>query len=173
MDTSTLVKKSRPHRGQAGRCPRLLHFEDDYVRVLTVPLLPVLHRECEYAIPVENTAAALRALRREVEEGDLNLKLPVEVRFVAKDDSLLSPARGRDVCYIGVSTEHNANEAFERFEPIARRLGGRPHWGKCFSLTASDIRSMYPDSFATFRDIRHELDPHGVFANEFLTQLFA
>jgi FAD-linked oxidoreductase len=149
-----------------------LTFVDRYDKVLTLPPLKILHRECEYAIPVANAGEALRAVRRAIAEGDLTMKLPIEVRFVAKDDILLSPARGRDVCYIGVSTEDNATEAFERVEPIMRRLGGRPHWGKCFSLTRKDLEAMYPDSYEKFRTIRRELDPRGVFANELMQQLF-
>ena len=172
MDTEGLLKKSLPQTDASVGCPRLLHFTGNYVQVLTVPLLPVLHRECEYAVPAENAADALRAFKRGIEEGDLSLKLPVEVRFVAKDQSLLSPARGKDVCYIGVSTQDNATEAFERFEPIMKRLGGRPHWGKCFTLTRKDVEEMYPDSYETFRKIRRQLDPKGVFANELLQRLF-
>jgi FAD-linked oxidoreductase len=153
-------------------CSRLLKFTDRYEKVLNVPLLPVLHRECEYAIPVENAGEALRTFRRAVDEGGLTMKLPVEVRFVAKDDCLLSPARGRDVCFIGVSTQDNANEVFERFEPIMRRLGGRPHWGKCYSLVRKDVEAMYPDSYEKFRTLRKQLDPQGVFTNELMQQLF-
>ena len=171
MDAESLAATAMVFRGRPD-CTRLLRFVDRYEKVLSVPLLPVLHRECEYAIPVQSTADALRSLRRAVEEGGLSIKLPVEVRFVAKDDCLLSPARGRDVCYIGVSTQDNATEVFERFEPIMRRLGGRPHWGKCFSLVRKDVEAMYPDSFEKFRALRRELDPRGVFTNELMQQLF-
>jgi len=172
MDTESLAATTALLARNPTGCLRLLRFTARYDQVLTVPLLPFLHRECEYAIPVRNTAEALRAFKRAVDEGDLSMKLPVEVRFVAKDQSLLSPARGSDVCYIGISTQDNATEVFERFEPIMRRLGGRPHWGKCYSLTRKDLEAMYPDSYETFRRIRKQLDPKGVFANELLQQLF-
>jgi FAD/FMN-containing dehydrogenase len=168
-DTDMLARNAPPRTEQ---CPRVLHFVDNYLEVLKVPLLPVPHRECEYAIPVEHTVEALRRFRVALDEGGLGLKLPIEVRFVAKDDTLIGPARGRDVCYIGASTQTNATEVFQRFEPIMRALGGRPHWGKCFSLTREDARAMYPDSFDRFREIRKELDPHGVFANDHLRRLF-
>jgi FAD/FMN-containing dehydrogenase len=143
-----------------------------YDGILTIPLLPVLHREFEYALPVENASEALRALRRVFDEGDISTTLPVEVRFVAADQSLLSPARGMDVCYIGVSTQPNANEVYSRVEPIMKDFGGRPHWGKHFSLRRSEVEAMYPDSYDKFRKIRKELDPKGVFANTLLRQLF-
>jgi FAD-linked oxidoreductase len=171
MDTEALAGATGVLAGSRTGCLRWLRFTGRYEKVMNVPLAPILHRECEYAIPVRHTAEALRSFKRALDEGDLSLKLPVEVRFVAKDESLISPASGEDVCYIGASSQDNANEVFERFEPIMRRLGGRPHWGKCFSLTRKDVESMYP-GYAAFRRLRTELDPRGVFANEFMRQLF-
>ena len=144
----------------------------NYADGLTVPLLPVLHRELEYAVPVEQAANALRAMKRCLEEDDLRLALPVEVRFVAKDEKLLSPTLDRAGCWIEVSTQGNANEVFERVEPIFKGFGGRPHWGKCFALTRPEAEAMYPRTYARFCAIREELDPEGVFSNEFLQGMF-
>ncbi len=175
LDLDDLLKK-RPRGG--GSCVEFLRFTKNYVDVLSVPLLPVFHRECEYAIPVENTVEALRALRRTLDEGDLALKLPIEIRFVAGDDILVSPVRKEQAfgekgfCYIGCSTQDNATEVFQRFEPIAKKLGGRPHWGKCYSLTQAEAAAMYPDSYDRFKKVRKDLDPKGVFANELIDRLF-
>ncbi|MCI0447629.1 FAD-binding protein [bacterium] len=148
-----------------------LKFTGKYDQVMTIPLLPILHRECEYAIPLGKTAEALRAFKRAVDEQNLSLTLPLEVRFVAKDETLLSPAYQRDVSYIGVATQPNANEVIQRFEPIMKSLGGRPHWGKCFSLTRAEAEALYPQ-YQKFRTIRDELDPNRVFSNEFLKYFF-
>lgn len=148
-----------------------LKYIAPYDQVVTIPLLPVFHRECEYAIPVGKTAEALRAFKRAVDEGDLSLTLPLEVRYVAKDNTLLSPAYHQDVAYIGIATQPNANEVIERFEPIMKRLGGRPHWGKCYSITRAEAESLYPN-YEKFRTIRKQLDPNGVFSNEFLKYFF-
>jgi FAD/FMN-containing dehydrogenase len=148
-----------------------LKYTGKYDQVLTIPLLPILHRECEYAIPVGKTEEALRAFKRVVDEGNLSLTLPLEVRFVAKDETLLSPAFQQDVSYIGVATQPNANEVIQRFEPIMKSLGGRPHWGKCFSLTRAEAEALYP-RYEKFRTIKNELDPNGVFSNELLKYLF-
>jgi FAD/FMN-containing dehydrogenase len=153
-------------------CTQFLRFKGHYDQILTVPLLPVLHRECEYAIPVEKTVEALESLKRVIDEGDLSLTLPIEVRFVGKDESLLSPANGRDVCYIGSATQPNANEVFERFEPLLKVLGGRPHWGKCFSITRSEVEAMYSGTYDKFCKIRKDLDPDRVFTNELIRQYF-
>jgi FAD/FMN-containing dehydrogenase len=140
--------------------------------MLTIPLIPVFHREMEYAIPATKAGEALRELRTIFEEGDFATTLPVEVRYVAKDQSLLSPARGRDVCYIGVSTQPNANEVYSRIEPLMKDLGGRPHWGKHFSLRRSEVEAMYGDSLDQFRKLRKQLDPKGVFSNTLLREFF-
>jgi len=143
-----------------------------YDKMLTIPLIPVFHREMEYAIPADKAPEALRGLRTIFEEGDFATTLPVEVRYVAKDQSLLSPARGRDVCYIGVSTQPNANEIYSRIEPLMKDLGGRPHWGKHFSLRRSEVEAMYGDSLYQFRKLRKQLDPKGVFSNSLVRDFF-
>jgi FAD/FMN-containing dehydrogenase len=148
-----------------------LKFTGKYDQVMTIPLLPILHRECEYAIPMGKTAEALRTFKRAVDEQNLSLTLPLEVRFVAKDETLLSPAYQRDVSYVGVATQPNANEVIQRFEPIMKSLGGRPHWGKCFSLTRAEAEALYPQ-YQKFRTIRNELDPNRAFSNEFLKYFF-
>ena len=56
---------------------------------------------------------------------------------------------------------------------MMKDFGGRPHWGKHFTLTRKEIRDMYPDSFDKFNEIRKELDPKGVFVNSLIRQLFA
>jgi L-gulonolactone oxidase len=151
---------------------QFLRHTGRYDQVLTLPLLPVLHRELEYALPLQNVSEALKSLRRIIEEADISTTLPIEVRFVAKDDSWLSPANGHDVCYIGVSTQSNANEVYARVEPLMKEFNGRPHWGKHLSLTREEVEEMYPDTYDKFRKLRKELDPHGVFANTLIRHLF-
>jgi len=173
MDVATLFTNFANLLSGAGPCTEFLKFKGHYDQILTVPLLPVLHRECEYAIPIEHTADALRAFKNVIDEQDLSLTLPIEVRFVKADDSFLSPTNGKDVCYIGAATQPNANEVFERFEPIMRALDGRPHWGKCFSLTRDDLQQMYGGKYEQFRKLPAQLDPNGIFSNELLTRLFS
>jgi len=171
MDTNDLLNMALRLIRRQG-CTRVLKRTGRYDRELTLPLLPVFHREFEYAFPTENSAPVLRALKRIFEEHDIAITLPVEVRWVARDHTLLSPCNGRDVCYIGVSSQPNANEVYARLEPIFKHYGGRPHWGKHFSLTRREVQEMYPDTYDTFARIRKELDPKGVFGNTLLRELF-
>jgi L-gulono-1,4-lactone dehydrogenase len=156
-----------PKKGfkQINRC------RDDYYKVLTLPLLPVFHRECEYAIPAGSAVTALTKMRDIVDEGDLTLSLPVELRWVAQDNVLLSPCYNGPVCYIGASTLLNSTEVFERFEPLMKSLGGRPHWGKCYTLTQDEVAKMYPTTYNTFQKVRDKYDTNRVFTNSLLSEL--
>lgn len=173
METQQLLKKAPRPRDPSGF--RFQTHVDAYDRAMSVPLLRVLHRECEYAVPLGRMVDALRSCQAFFDERDVHLLMPVEIRFVRQDDSLLSPALGRDVCYVGLSVREQEypTEVFARFEHLMRSLGGRPHWGKFFNLTASQAQELYPDTYERFREIRRELDPTGVFANDQIQQLFA
>ncbi len=161
-----------------GRFRRILSYTDGYEKVLTLPLLPVFHREMEYAIPAQHASTALKQMRHVLDEGDLRLLLPIEVRFMKQEAHLLSPAHDRPqgVMWMGLSpgadVMDNGPEIFDRFEPVMRSLGGRPHWGKHFSLTRDDLERMYPQTFATFVQARRQFDPNGVFLNSLLRSLF-
>jgi FAD/FMN-containing dehydrogenase len=151
---------------------KIWHMSGDYEDMLTIPLLPVFHTECEYAIPAARAAAAMNAFREVVEENDFQIKLPVEVRFTAADDLMLSPANQGPACYIGASPQGNTAEVFARFEPLMRDHGGRPHWGKHFTLTRSDVKAMYGANYDSFVALRDTLDPDRVFSNSLLKELF-
>jgi FAD/FMN-containing dehydrogenase len=165
-----ILRKAGP--APAGKYKPFHHYVGPYSKVLTIPLLPFFHRECEYAIPASRTVEALRAMREIVEEGDIELSLPVEVRFVAQDDALLSPCYDGPVAYIGASTLINSTEVFERFEPLMKRLGGRPHWGKNATITKDEVKGMYPATYELFRQVRNSFDAKRVFTNSLLADLF-
>lgn len=59
----------------------------------------------------------------------------------------------------------NSTEVFERFEPLMKRLGGRPHWGKNYTITREEAMPMYPSTYKRFCDVRDALDTNRVFAN--------
>jgi L-gulono-1,4-lactone dehydrogenase len=121
--------------------------------------------EMEYAIPREHAADAVRGAREILERHPVNF--PVELRFAAADDALLSPAHGRDTAYVAVHVfEGMDGEApFREVERLMAGWGGRPHWGKRSFLSARELSNRYPrwDAFAVARD---ELDPHGTFEND-------
>jgi FAD-linked oxidoreductase len=120
--------------------------------------------EMEYAIPREHAAHAVRETRAILERHPVSL--PVEVRFAAGDDALLSPAYGRDSAYVAVHVfEGMPWEApLREVEALMSGLGGRPHWGKRSFLGAAELAPRYPE-WETFQAARAELDPDGRFEN--------
>ena len=134
-------------------------------RIFTSPRL-FRFTEMEYAIPRACAAPAIRAVRDGIRERGLRISMPIEVRFVAGDDALLSPAHGRDTCYVAVHTfEGVAFEPYFRMvEEIMDGFDGRPHWGKRHSQTARTLASRYPE-WEAFQAVRARLDPEGRFAN--------
>jgi L-gulonolactone oxidase len=134
-------------------------------RIFVSPRL-VRFTEMEYAIPRERGGAAIRALRARIASARLPINFPVEVRFVAGDDALLSPAHGRDTCYIAVHVFDGMEfePYFAMAEEIMDGFGGRPHWGKRHNQTASTLRERYPE-WDRFQSVRARFDPAGVFTN--------
>jgi FAD-linked oxidoreductase len=122
--------------------------------------------EMEYAIPRQHAVAAICAIRAEVHAGKLPVSFPIEVRFVAPDDAYLSPAGGRETCYIAVHMfERMEYERYFRLvEGIMNGFEGRPHWGKRHFQNAESLAPRYPD-WDRFQAVRARLDPGGRFTN--------
>ncbi|UTT49778.1 MULTISPECIES: D-arabinono-1,4-lactone oxidase [Rhodococcus] len=129
----------------------------------------VRFREMEYAIPVDLLPEVLREIDAWLQRNDVRIGFPVEVRFSRADDVWLSTAHGRDTAYVAVHQYHRRDHGpyFDGVEPILRAAQGRPHWGKLHSLTAGDLRSLYP-RFDDFLAVRDRVDPHRTFTNPYL-----
>lgn len=145
-------------------------------RILNIPM-PPMHRESEYAIGREQAGEALSALRALIDGSDggepLHVNFVVELRFVAGDDGMLSPAHGRASCQIGayMHAGRSLDRYFEGFERLMLARGGRPHWGKEFRAGGDVLRPRYP-RFDRFAALRRELDPNGMFENDYIRRLF-
>jgi L-gulonolactone oxidase len=124
--------------------------------------------EMEYAIPRAAGASAVRAVMDLVERRRLPIVFPLEMRFVAGDDAMLSPAHERDTCYIAVHQYRGMEfESFFRgVEAIMDGHGGRPHWGKRHYQSAATLRPRYPD-WDRFAALRDRLDPGRRFQNDY------
>ncbi len=137
-------------------------------RIFASPRL-VRFTEMEYAIPRAHAAKAVRAVRKLVEQRGFSVSFPLEVRFVAPDDAFLSPAHGRETCYIAVHVYQGMEwePYFRAVEEIMNGFDGRPHWGKRHFQTAETLRPRYPD-WERFAAVRSRLDPGGRFANGYI-----
>ena len=123
--------------------------------------------EMEYALPREAGREAVERVLETIARRRLATGFPLEVRFVAPDDALLSPAHERATCYVAIHQYRGMpfEALFAAAEEIFDGYGGRPHWGKRHTQTAQTLAPRYPrwDAFARARD---RLDPDRVFTNE-------
>lgn len=134
--------------------------------------MPAVHRETEYAIPLEHTREALERLRSLIESQQFLVNFVVEARFVKGDSSWMSPAYGQDVCQLGayMANSRGIDAYFEGFAAFMKAMGGRPHWGKEFSATTDEIQQIWP-KYQQFKQLVKSLDPTGVFRNAFLDKV--
>ena len=128
--------------------------------------------EMEYAIPRRHAVEAIPRVLAAAETADPPVGFPIEVRFVAGDESWLSPAHDRDTSYIAVHQfEGMAWEGYFRsVEAIMNEYGGRPHWGKRHFQTAATLAERYP-RWEDFLAARSRLDPGGRFRNAYLDRV--
>lgn len=128
--------------------------------------------EMEYAVPRAHGREAVERVLGVIEDRGLRISFPLEVRFVAGDDSFLSPAHGRDTCYVAVHVFSGMEwePYFRAVEEALDDLGGRPHWGKRHFRDAAALRGRYPE-WDAFQAVRRRLDPEGRFANAYVTRV--
>jgi len=134
---------------------------------------PVRFNEMEFHLPAEaQTQAALEILTA-VETNRPDVFFPFEIRSIALDDAYLSPFYNRESGSIAVHAYYRNDYSFlfDIVEPILRRHGGRPHWGKLNSLGAADFAALYP-RWKDAIGIRQTLDPDGKFLNPYLRKVF-
>ncbi|MFN2612469.1 MAG: D-arabinono-1,4-lactone oxidase [Solirubrobacterales bacterium] len=124
--------------------------------------------EMEYGIPRVHAAEAVARVKELAEAPDLDVSFPIEVRFTAGDQALLSTAEGRDTCYIAVHMFKGMawEPYFRRVEELMDGYGGRPHWGKRHFQRAETLAPRYA-GWDQFRVMRERLDPGGRFANDY------
>jgi FAD-linked oxidoreductase len=172
---------ARVGRRMPSRIPRLSRFISSQVakstkmdrsyRVFASRRL-IRFTEMEYAIPRRHATDAIPRVLETAERADPPVGFPIEVRFVAGDDSMLSPAYDRDTCYIAVHQYQGMawEGYFRSVEAIMDEYGGRPHWGKRHFQTATTLAERYP-RWEDFLAARDRLDPEGHFRNQYLDRV--
>jgi L-gulonolactone oxidase len=158
------LARALPGRGR-------VEYVDHSHRVFASPRL-VRFSEMEYAIPRTAAKEVISRLVEMVKARGFLLSFPVEVRFVAADDIPLSPAYGRETCYVAVHMFRGMEYEpyFRAVEEIMRSYGGRPHWGKIHFQGEQTLRGLYPE-WEGFQAVRRALDRGERFANPYLTRV--
>ena len=92
---------------------------------------------CRGSAPARRCGPSRRILERHP------VSFPLELRFAAADDALLSPAHGRDSAYVAVHAYAGMpwEAPFREVEALLAGWDGRPHWGKRSFLTARRARA--------------------------------
>ncbi len=128
--------------------------------------------EMEYGIPREALGEVIGRVNAGIKQMETAPLFPIEVRASAADDIPLSTGYRRDSAWVAVhqykGMEHEPY--FRMVEGIMDDYDGRPHWGKMHFQTAETLAPRYPE-WDGFAQVRSELDPEGVFRNDYLDRV--
>lgn len=133
---------------------------------------PVPHTEMEYSIPREAGRACLEEIARLLRTEFTDVQWPVEFRTVAADDVWLSTAYERETVTLSVHLPLGEDDApyYRACEEIFLAHAGRPHWGKVHYLSGTQLAEVHP-RWQEWWQVRNEVDPKGVFLNDYLESL--
>ena len=131
----------------------------------------------EWTISLDKFPTVFNELKTEINKWSNKsfIHIPMDVRFVYRDNSWLSYAYKEDIVTMGC-VSRNANtadtyEAFKSVEKIFLKHGGKPHWGKRFMAKDAELSKVY-EKWEDFKKLRVTLDPTNKFLNPYLSQLF-
>lgn len=133
----------------------------------------VQFNEMEYSMPADQGIACFTELRETIRRQNIDVFFPIEFRYVKADDCWMSPFYQRDTVSISVHQyfKQDYKPFFSVAEPILRKYGGRPHWGKLHTLKARDLAALYP-RFEDYVKVRNRVDPQGKFMTPYTHELF-
>ncbi len=98
-----------------------------------------------------------------------------EIRTIKRDDLWMSPCFNEDCVGIHFTWKNLPSEIHQilpLLEEKLRPFEARPHWGKIFCTSPSEVYKRY-EMAREFNRIRRSLDPTGKFENQFLLKLFS
>ena len=147
--------------------------EVNYSHLIYATPRMVRFQEMEYSLPAEQFTTVMGEVQARIQERKYKVNFPIECRFVRGDDIWLSTAYGRDSAYIAAHMYRGMpyKDYFAGLEEIFTRYGGRPHWGKHHTRDAAYLAAHYPH-WGDFQRVRAQMDPNGVFLNDYLRRLF-
>ncbi len=131
----------------------------------------------EWTIGLDQFPIVFEELKKEINKWSNKsfIHIPMDIRFVYKDNSWLSYAYKKNIVTMGCVSRNAATadtyEAFKSIESIFLKYGGRPHWGKRFTAKDNQLTKVY-EKWEAFKLLRSELDAKNKFLNPYLTELF-
>jgi xylitol oxidase len=125
--------------------------------------------QSEYFVSRHHAVEAILAVERLRNEIAPHL-LITEIRAIAADDLWLSPCYLRPSIAIHFTWKQDWN-AVKRVLPLIEReltpFSARPHWGKLFTMSASQLKPLH-EKLPAFVQLSNQFDPTGKFRNDFL-----
>ena len=142
---------------------RLPHFRSGFTPSAGEEIQAELFVAREHAMPA---LGVLRQLAEQIRP----ILLISELRTMAADTLWLSPQYGQDTVGFHFTWKRRPAEV-ERVmglvEAALEPFAARPHWGKVFTARAAELARAY-ERFDDFLRLRGQLDPRGVFVNDWL-----
>ncbi|MEO7273528.1 MAG: D-arabinono-1,4-lactone oxidase, partial [Vicinamibacterales bacterium] len=132
---------------------------------------PALVQDMEVAVPYEQAPAAIAVLRDHFRTTGKYPLIPIHIRCAARSGQWLSPAYGRDVCYLEFWQHPALENHFAEVHRLLTPFGYRFHWGKQTLADPPYIRAQY-ERWDDFVALREQWDPGGLFLNDYLKPFF-
>ena len=131
--------------------------------------------QSEYFIPRQHAVEAILAVERLHDQVSPHLMI-TEIRAIAADDLWMSPCYHQPCITIHFTWNQDTPEVMKLLPVIEKELAPyepRPHWGKLFTTSPKQLKSIYK-KMPEFVELARKYDPQGKFRNEFLnTNIFS
>lgn len=131
--------------------------------------------QSEFFVPRRNAVDAILAVERLRDQISPHLLIS-EIRTIAADDLWMSPCYRQPSVAIHFTWKQDWPSVRRLLPILEKELSAfqyRPHWGKLFTMSPTELRSRYA-KLTDFCKMAAQYDPQGKFRNEFLnTNLFA
>ena len=131
--------------------------------------------QSEYFVPRQHAVEAILAVERLHDQVSPHLMI-TEIRAIAADDLWMSPCYRQPCVTIHFTWKQDTPEVMKLLPVIEKELApfeARPHWGKLFTTSPKQLKSIYK-KMSEFVALARKYDPHGKFRNEFLnTNIFS
>lgn len=131
----------------------------------------------EWTIGLDKFPQVFEELKTEINKWSNKsfIHIPMDVRFVHKDNSWLSYAYKKDVVTMGCVSRNaptaDSYEAFKSIEKVFLKHGGKPHWAKRFAAKDAELSKIY-SKWGDFKALRKKMDPTNKFLNPYLVKIF-
>jgi alditol oxidase len=127
--------------------------------------------QSEYFVPRQHAVEAILAVERLRDQVSPHLLIS-EIRAIAADELWLSPCYEQPCVTIHFTWKQDWPAVSKLLPVIEKELApfhARPHWGKLFTTSPAELKSVYK-KMPEFIELSRKYDPRGKFRNEYLNK---